>query len=225
MGILASGTPTSGTAGGFLRDSTTGAVFLVSCEHVCGGPGNTVLHPVPKVLRNAAPIAAVRFAIAPAASKPASKCNRVRQPLPVPDVALAELAGTGYDSSHRQLGKVNRVTPIADMTEDDAVSFYGASSGAVQAKVGSLNLWREIQIEGAPHCVGDMFTIEPALSWYFRPKLSRPGDSGAWVLNQDNGIVGWDGMLIGGDGVQSYCCFAESIFDACKSQYPNLVLD
>jgi hypothetical protein len=105
------------------------------------------------------------------------------------------------------------------------VSFLGAESRHVDARLGSLNLWRDAQINGTPHCIGDMFTLEPTEHWYVRPRLSQSGDSGAWVLSQDNGVVGWDGMLFGGDGAQVYCCFAELIHSMCAAQYPNLVLD
>jgi hypothetical protein len=154
---------------------------------------------------------------------------RAVQPTLVADIALAEIdAAIAHNPSHHAIGNVDRLTPIADMTSGDAVSFSGAGTkGIKQAKVGSLNVWREMQFQAQSHCMGDMFTIEEHQAWYVRPTVSRPRDSGAWVLSRDDNVVGWDGMLIGGDSVQAYCVFAESIMDACTNsgKFGSLVID
>jgi hypothetical protein len=43
--------------------------------------------------------------------------------------------------------------------------------------------------------------------------LAKPGDSGAWIVNTSGGITGWDGLLIGGDGTNAYCSYAENIMN------------
>jgi hypothetical protein len=57
----------------------------------------------------------------------------------------------------------------------------------------------------------------------YRPK-ARSVDSGSWIVSQASGVTGWDGMLFGGDGVQSYCCFAELIYNEVSVHLPNIVL-
>jgi hypothetical protein len=214
-------TGTSGTLGGFLRDSSNTRLFAVSCEHVCGGSGTTVYQPPPKSPSHSS-IGSVIHATSPS---PAPKCNRVRQPVAVADLALIELHPNVVVSNvFPNLGTVQRVTLIGDMTPDDLVLFEGATSGHVDAKIAALNLWREVLVNGVPTCFGDMFTIESRQAWYVKPSLSQPGDSGAWILNQTNGITAWDGMLVGGDGVQAYCCFAESLFAECEGAISGLTL-
>jgi hypothetical protein len=215
---------TVGTLGGLLTDSASGEMYALSCEHVCGSIGSIVFQPPPKVSPHNR-VAEVMYVTVPASQTPTSKCNRVKQPVPIPDLAISRLdQGIASSAIHQGIGKVQRVTPIADMTSGDSVTFEGAASGHVRAKVGGLNIWREIQFHGVAHCVGDMFTIEPRNSWYLKPKLSRGGDSGAWILNQTNNVVSWDGMLIGGDGAQAYCCFAELIYAECTKYLSTLVL-
>lgn len=215
------GTSTAGTLGGFLRSSASGQMYGISCEHVCGGPNTVVFHPPPKSPAKAR-VGEVRYATLPA---PAPKCNRVIQPVPVPDLAVVEIDATVQTSAlHPRIGNIHRVTPIIDMTSGDPVTFEGATSGYVEGKIGALNVWRTVTIHGVDHCVGDMFTIEPRQNWYVKPSLSRPGDSGAWILNQTSGITGWDGVLFGGDGVQAYCCFAELVYAETAVHIPNIVL-
>lgn len=224
VGGLAPSHVTSGTLGGLLRDQNSGQMYAISCEHVCGGVGATVVQP-PRKLPPPNRVATVVYSTVPPAQGRDSKCNRVTQPIPVPDLAIAELhPDVVSDAVHKGLGKVQRITPIAEMTSEDLVTFDGAASPHTEAKVGGLNIWREILIHGTPHCVGDLFTIEPRKRWYVKPELSQGGDSGSWVLNETNGIISWDGMLIGGDGVQAYCCFAELIYAECAKHLSSLAL-
>jgi hypothetical protein len=211
-----------GTLGGFLRDSSNGAIYGVSCEHVFGAASGEIVFDSG---RHRTRIGQVSFASSPPQSAQGAKCNRVVQGVAI-DAAIAELdPGVAYSATYSSLGSVDRVTPIADMTSDDPVVFFGAVSGQVRAKIGGLNVWRTVDISGIPHCMGDMFIVEPTQHQYVRAKLAAPGDSGAWILNDENGVVGWDGVLVAGDGPTVYCCFAEHAFAVCQAHNASLVLE
>jgi len=126
------------------------------------------------------------------------------------------------------LGKertVHHVKPVADITSDDPVMFRHAHEAKlVPAKVGPLNIWREVMIGSQSYCMGDMMIIQPRRRAYVRTSLSGGGDSGAWVFSSDNSLLAWDGMIIAGDGPDVYCSFAEQIVDKCLEHNSSLVL-
>ena len=214
-----------GTLGGFLRDSASGATLAVSCAHVFGPEGTEVYQPAPTKATGSV-IGQVILSTLPDRSTPTTKCNRVMQH-PVLDLAIAEIsAGANVTPAFGELGKVVHLTRVADMTSDDGVVFLGArSKRPVLAKIGALNVWREVQIAGQSHCMGDMFILESRRYTYIRQDLAKNGDSGAWVISNDNDLVAWDGMVVAGDGASVYCSFAEQIVDTCREMLPSLMLE
>jgi hypothetical protein len=206
--------PVPGTLGGFLFDGVMGDAYALSCAHVSGRRGTDVYED--PAARSPIRIGSVVYDNAPQQGL-ATKCNRIASPnAPTLDIGLIAL-----DSAYAPAaGSADHVSLIADLSTGDPVMFYGDKSGQKTAVIGSLNVWREVAIESTQFCFGDMFTIEPDQPWYVKPKLSQDGDSGAWVVHTVDGATAWDGVLVGGDGVQSLCCFAEHVFRDCRARAP-----
>ena len=94
----------------------------------------------------------------------------------------------------------------------DDVEFKRENKKIVNARVAGLSVWLEIDVRGEPHCYADMLIIEEPRGWYVKPGLTRPGDSGTWILFYDTLTVAWYGVIVGGDGVHGYCSFAQAIY-------------
>ena len=115
----------------------------------------------------------------------------------------------------------NHMRPIASMSPGDAVKFAGKTSGKKDAEIGALCLWHEISVDNKPHCFSDLFEITKPKPFYLNSDLAKPGDSGAWIISLVNHVASWDGMLIGGDGAQAYCCFAENLLAEGRNCFRN----
>ena len=85
-------------------------------------------------------------------------------------------------------------------------------------------MWKEIKIQGVPVCFGDLFVLDHPTHQYITTSVAKPGDSGAWVINTSGGVVAWDGMLIGGDGVRAYCSYSENIMNTLTNANQPLAL-
>ena len=217
----------SGTAGGILRHKQRGSYYLVSCAHVLGPTKTDIYHPAPTDNQNHGYIGTVQFSKLPSPSQANVKCNRVVSAGAVDvDLALAELdTAVPISNAIRLLGPVDRWSPIADITPYQPIVFVGKESDRIEGEVGPLSVWYEIEVDGRLCCFGDLFVITPPRPWYLNMNLAKPGDSGAWICYDLDGVVGWDGMLIGSDGDHAYCCFAENIKRECDKAFsPGLAL-
>jgi hypothetical protein len=138
------------------------------------------------------------------------------------DLAVVELIdGISLNPEVPHIGPIDHLSLIKNMNPRDHVTFVGMKGGRVEAKLGELNVWDLIDVDGQPHCFGDLFVMKHRQPPYLNTSLAEGGDSGAWVVNESNGVVGWDGMLIAGDGTQAYGCFAEKIKQECDSRISN----
>jgi len=135
------------------------------------------------------------------------------------DVAVAELTRdtAAIVSDVRSTVQVDGVRPVANIAPSNQVFFYGKESGAVEAEVQHATIWDTVEIHGVPHCFGELFTLTPPKPYYLNQDLCRDGDSGSWIVADEEGTQWWYGMLIAGDGVEAYGCFAEYIVDACRA--------
>lgn len=206
-----------GTLGGFLWNTSESSYQAMSCAHVLGESGRAY-SPRPNVFGTRTEIGSVTFSLLPVAS--GMKCNRAIQPdAPVIDLALVTVdAGTATLLTIPDIGRVAADSAIANMDQNDPVWFFGQKSQGVQAKTAELNIWKELKINCTPTCFSDLFVIDHPSYPYIGTNLARPGDSGAWIVTQSMGTVTWDGMLIGGDGLRAYCCFAENIMKTLAKQ-------
>lgn len=123
------------------------------------------------------------------------------------------------------------MTSISSMNPRDPVKFNGQTSHLTAGELDALCLWHEIDLPdpanpGAhtSHCFGDIFSLCTPRPWYVNTALARPGDSGAWVVCDSRGVLGWDGMIMAGDGAHAYACFAENIMAYAQASNPNLIL-
>jgi hypothetical protein len=91
------------------------------------------------------------------------------------------------------------------------VTLTGATSGTLSAKVKECNIWKELAFQGNSYCFGDLLVIEDVTYHYIASQFTKPGDSGAWLVNTAAGHVSWDAMLIAGDGANAYCSYSENI--------------
>lgn len=200
-----------GTLGGFLWNTNDSTYQAMSCAHVLGAAVARAYSPEPGIFTSKSEIGSVTFWDMPSAST--GKCNRKIQPYaPVVDLALVTVdSATATSISVPGLGRVTADTAIANMDQDDPVDFVGYKSGHVKAKTAEFNIWKELKINGVATCYSDLFVIDHVNYPYIATSLAKPGDSGAWIASTSGAAVWWDGMLIGGDGIRAYCCFAENI--------------
>ncbi len=204
---------TQGTAGGFLLDQSSKDVMLVSCAHVLGSTGDVY---TPSILDSSSP-SSIGYVVKASSLTPRAanqKCNNRGLPnAPAVDLALAAMY-SGFPEDPR--GGVDRMVPTVEMTQGDRVIFHGSRSKHAEARIAEVNLWREISVNDKPHCFGDLFVIEPRQRVYVNLDLAKPGDSGAWIMGEnEQGARSWYGMLIAGEGARVYCSFAENIMDEC----------
>lgn len=215
----------AGTAGGFLRDTNSGKSYLLSCAHVLpSDPHNqTVFYPSPQDSGTPTPVADVWFSRQPPASGPGANCNRVAAPqAEMLDLAAAELYdNVSIDPEIPQVGPVAALNQIVNLNPRDEVLFVGRTSGRREARLTSLSVWDKVDILGQTCCLRDLFVMSHRPPYYLNTSLARGGDSGAWVVNVLNNVVGWDGMLIADDGAQAYGCFAENIQDELSAYFPH----
>jgi len=205
-----------GTLGGFLWSLKDRACVAVSCAHVVGDiAGERVYSPDPGFRGKSTEIGTVVHSVFPRPIAGVKCNNRIQANAPCVDAALIELDAPGSAvARHPGVGKIGRVTAIGDMGQNDPIEFYGSKSGAVDAKIKECNIWKELLVDGTPTCFGDLFVLESRSPKYILSQLAQPGDSGSWVIGQAGGISGWDGMVVGGDGLNAYCCYAENVMAA-----------
>lgn len=218
----------SGTLGGFLWHTNDLTYYALSCAHVLGdasSPGNLnrAYSPKPNAFGAKVEIGNVTWSEMPP-SKSTSKCNSRTDPnAPTIDVAIAEIDGPTLPITPNLIfpnaGKITQWTPIANIGQGDPTSFCGYASGTVNAKVKEATIWKELTLNGTPYCFKDLFVLEDIVFRYVTSALAKHGDSGAWVVNSTSSVVSWDGMLIGGDGVNAYCCYAENIMQSLPDSH------
>lgn len=210
---------TAGTLGGILGGGDPRTRYLVTCAHVLGPAGTDVYEPGPFEGKSSQRIGLVkhwsmpplRVADDPCSAEAAPSASRV-------DMAVAELA-IDEDSLARvgTVTRVNNIRPITAIRKNDRVTFTGKTKGRVDARIGALTLWDQIEFPDGVRCFGRIFEIKLPTREYVRQDLAHPGDSGSWVVFQVGDVVAWYGMVISCDGGQAYGCFAQYILDECNT--------
>jgi hypothetical protein len=210
---------TAGTLGGILAGEDLRAKYLVTCAHVLGPPGTGVYQPGPFEGKKSELIGSVRHWKIPNSGSTSDPCSEQATPNAARlDLAVAELAA--HADSLSTIGSVtiaNTIRPIAAIRKNDRVTFTGKTRGRVEAKVGALTLWDQIEFPDGVRCFGRVFQLKSPIHEYVREDLANPGDSGSWVVFQMDGLVVWYGMVISCDGGQAYACFADYILEDCNS--------
>jgi hypothetical protein len=209
---------TAGTLGGVLGGVDPRKSYLLTCAQVLGPPGTTVYHPGPYEGRHSEPIASVKHWKVPLVRNADDPCSEEATPDALRlDLAVAELS-VGSDVL-AQMGFVTTakaVGAIEAIRKHDRVSFTGKTRGRINAKIGALTLWDEVEFADGVRCFGRIFEIKSPTRQYVREDLAQPGDSGSWLVFEHDDLVTWYGMVMACDGGQAYACFAEYILDECN---------
>ncbi len=209
---------TAGTLGGILVGTDARKKYLVTCAHVLGPAGTDVYQPGPFEGKHSKPIGTVNYFKIPVLGRSDDPCSEPAVPDATRlDLAVAEL-GVGADLLHGMgaITTVNDLRPIVAMRKNDRVTFTGKTRGRIDAKMGSLTLWDQVEFLDGVRCFGRIFEIKLPSRAYVREELAHPGDSGSWVVFQLGEIVTWYGMVISCDGGQAYACFAEYVLEECN---------
>lgn len=217
---------TAGTLGGLLHGTHPGRHYLVTCAHVVGPPGSIVYQPGPFEGRQSQSIGIVRHTKIPEFGSMSDPCSEVATPdAHRLDLAVAEL--TVDVERLEEMGvvsTVNTIRPIQAMRQNDPVTFTGKTRGRIEAKIGALTLWDQIEFydELSPgqkrvRCFGRLFEIRAPTYEYVRRELADPGDSGSWVQLQVGELAAWCGMVVSCDGGRAYACFSEYILQECAA--------
>ncbi|MET0497028.1 MAG: hypothetical protein ABW106_02020 [Steroidobacteraceae bacterium] len=105
-------------------------------------------------------------------------------------------------------------------------SFFGARSGPVNVRVTNYSVWHAYDLDATgtrTACISNCIEVALERRPYVRADVSRPGDSGAWMLAQGSDGRRWVGMLIGGDGERSGIVPAHRILDSLMGELGTLI--
>jgi hypothetical protein len=207
----------AGTLGGFLEDHPTGTRHLLSCLHVLEDAGCTdVLQQGKKDGGQPAHDAVATTAHVVSLKPPAG--FSFSAPFNTVDAALARVHATIIVSPHlRLVGAVTAVVPQVQLALGDDVIFVGKESDRQEARVYRFIARLKVTIRGTVHNFGEVFEIEPRLPLYVG-SLSRPGDSGAWVVRETpSGGAEVCGLLFAGTKKHAVCSFMETVIGELNS--------
>ena len=110
------------------------------------------------------------------------------------------------------IGALTGVTARANLTPGQMVEMTGRTSSHQQLKIGGLAVVYRFRHNGQDYCFKDLFEVRwPRFLKLCGRRPIQGGDSGAWVCNPDANGFGWCGMIIGGDRLQGYAVYSETI--------------
>jgi hypothetical protein len=208
----------AGTLGGFIEEVGTGETFLVTCNHVLSSSGMPVVQQgIPDGGQAPADTVGVTEHVVPlqppmgySLSAPYNRC----------DVAAARLT-TGIEptTSLRLLGTVSAIVARSQLAVGDEVAFVGKESDYQEAYVHSFVARIKVEINANDHNFGNVFEIRSRRRLYVG-SLSRPGDSGSWVILRPSGLdKRLCGMLFADNSRQAaLCSFAETFLTDLGNQ-------
>jgi hypothetical protein len=213
----------AGTLGGLLEDTATGEVYLSSCNHVLYDSGTNDVIQQGRKDGGVAPsdtVAQTTYAVPlkpPAGFSFSSPFNSV-------DAALAKRNGVSFNRDVRIIGRVTGIVPKNQIELGDEVVFVGKESDRQEARVYRFVARLKVDILGTIYNFGEVFEIE-SRTYLYVGSLSRPGDSGSWVVKEvslrNNELYG---LLIAGTGQFSVCCFIETVLDEFNKYGPTFDL-
>jgi hypothetical protein len=142
------------------------------------------------------------------------------------DAALIDIdPNTAADLEVLDIGPLTGITPRPNVTQGQMVEFTGRTAGNRTVKVGGLGVIYELPYGGTKYCFKNVFELR----WprFYQLIARRPiarGDSGAWVCIPDPNGYGWCGMIIGGDRLQGYAVYSQTIEDWWQNQGLSLAV-
>jgi hypothetical protein len=200
---------TSGTLGGLLAQGRR--ELLVSCAHVLGSFGAEVFTPGPYEHRLSARIGTVLHSVLPAqvfGSKHDCAQFGPNSPGHI-DMSIAVLESGLPPEARRAVPYPQAVWRVDAMLPFRVVCFLGKESGPRLAEVKSAVIFQCIKYEDGFRCFGRLIELQHPNNPFAR--TAREGDSGAWLVDAEDDLVSWHGMLLGVQGPTAYACFAEDM--------------
>jgi len=207
--------------GGILTDPN-GKKYGLTCGHAVGKK-DIVKQPSPKDDSTATKIGVCVESTAGSLQGPVARCNRNLATNDV-DAALIQLDDDPPVASKLEVMDIGRLAGLAtidDVFEDSPIEVSGRS-GHKDLYTGGLLVIGSLLIGPDRFCFRNLMEIKRASvrNWGVTGTLARPvrpGDSGAWVIQDGPNGPEWCGMIIGGTGPIGYAVFAEEIQNWLKS--------
>jgi hypothetical protein len=207
----------SATLGGILKDGK-GARYALTCGHAVSKK-DVVKQPSPQDSSKAQRIGTCVESTAGTLTGPHTRCTRKTAVNDI-DAALIRLDTNPAIASKLEvlnIGAIAACAPADDIAEDAPVQISGRS-GHRHLYTGGLFAIGSIRIGTDRYCFRNLMEIKraSAANWGVTGTLAppaRPGDSGAWIIQDGPNGPEWCGMIIGGTGPIAYAVFAETILD------------
>lgn len=213
QGIIGHSTGQLGTCGGVLQDFLSATKYGLTCRHVLPHSEAALDARSRTMLGSCTEVGALT-------PKPLGcYCNTRSMPAAATtDWALFEVDASVSTRSHgSRHGRVAVIESARTIGQYMDVEFEGATTGVRKCQTGCLCVWHEVDVDGTPHCFGDLIELKWRASRLLNPTLAKGGDSGAWLIAPLQGPgAAWCGVLIAGDGAQAYCAFAENVLDQVR---------
>lgn len=218
---------TAGTLGGYLALSNSPNALAVSCAHVMGIEGTDLYSPGPYEGKQSEVLGKVRkhwIADLKTERKPCSfghfpdACGL--------DLAIAELPRSTMERFLPFPFHIDEVRSTDFMEQDSIVTFCGKRSGFVEARISGVSIWKEIETpqfgtgQSGVRCFGNLFELMSPRG--DTKRVAQPGDSGAWIVDDDTSMRRWNGILIGVQGRRAIASFASYAMSSIQSLYPGV---
>lgn len=217
-----------GTLGGFL--SAAGGHFAVTAAHVfsdpngrargtpaflgLGGAARRALQRVSLGLSGASPVALRPESGQLVYSSPADAVAPAGCTLEAaPNSKGLDLAVVSWPDNAASARQVTTSLSLAECSQVLKGAFVGARSGAVAIRITNYSIWHSYDLDDtgtAQACISNCVQIALEKRPYVWADVSRPGDSGAWVMAPSAQGPRWLGMLVGGDGERT------GVVQACR---------
>ena len=207
---------TSGTGGGCLRDSRTGQTYIVSCAHVLGPEGTPVFTPGPFEGKSSRQVGVVRYSAISPLKLSGQACSLDTSP----DAGRLDIAVAELQENVSVAGAPDRVRGPAQMLRFQPVMFTGKTSGTVEAQLNAVTVWQEFYTHpfgdgpAGFRCFGGVFELAGRED--DNSPVAAGGDSGAWIVDDLDGLRSWNGVVIATQGNRAYACFAERLLEAVR---------
>ncbi len=220
---------TSGSLSGVISTGHPGNSIAIGCAHVFGVAGSTVYSPGPFEGRASELVGVVSKHWIADLKKEQKPCDWENFPdAGRLDMAVAEVDAEWGARTGQNLRTASDVRLKNQMEQDAVVYFRGKESGRVNARISGVSIWKEIQtpdfgtgFEGRRCFNGliELMSVNGDGSY-----VARPGDSGAWIFDNDGSLQRWNGMIIASHGRRAVATIAEYMMNAVRQQYPNASL-
>lgn len=205
----------AGTLGGFIEDSKTGDVYILSCNHVLLACGQEVVQQGPSDGGSwPADTVGMTSYLVPL-QHPTGFSSR--DPFNIVDTGIAKVnKRINVDKPIRQLGQVTNILQTSDIDLDNNVVFVGKESDLQEAFIYHTIARMKVKINNIIYHFGNVFEIRPRKKQYIG-SFAKSGDSGSWVI-RENSTYELCGLLFAQNQSGGLCCFIEEVIMALEKE-------